>query len=80
MVRMGSVPPAISPAAGSARAIDSRQPLQQLLQLPRIQPHHKLRRAGCHPLWRHILPKWQQLIQSIILQSSSDCKYADISR
>ena len=80
MVRMGAVPPAIPPAAGSAWAVDGRQPLQQLLQLPGIQPHHKLRRAGCHPLWRHILPKWQQLIQSIILQSSSVCRYADASR
>lgn len=80
MVRMGAVPPAIPPAAGGARAVDGRQPLQQLLQLPGIQTHHKLRRAGCHPLWRHILPKGQQLVQSIILQSSSVCKYADAPR
>lgn len=65
---MGTVPPAIPPAAGCARAIDRGQPVQQLLQLPGIQAHHKLGCAGCHALWRHILPKWQQLVQGVVLR------------
>ena len=68
------VPPAIPPAAGCARAIHHGQPLQQLLQLPGVQPHHKLRRACRHPLRRHILPERQQLVQSLVLRARETVK------
>ena len=58
-MRMAVMPPAVPPAAGSSRAIHHSQPLQQLLKLPGIQAHHKLGRACCHSLWRHILSEGQ---------------------
>ncbi len=61
------VAPAIPPAAGRARPVHHGQALQQLLQLPGVQAHHELRRAGRNPLRRHILPKRQQFIQRLIL-------------
>ena len=62
--------PAIPPAAGRARPVHHGQALQQLLQLPGVQAHHELRRAGRDALRRHILPERQQLVERLVLRTS----------
>ena len=63
------VAPAVPPAAGRARPVHHGQALQQLLQLPGVQAHHKLRRARGNALRRHIFPEGKELVQRLVLRA-----------